>query len=175
MTLPSVADANADYGMPVGGFQDYLKEATDPETDWKSGNAPGESGSGKPGGNQMIADTAAMTRTSRRCSVRFTAGTSPTITAHEANWGNDSGVVPVVAHPGPTGQYTITWPTSVVDKTGATRAVNLRFPERPNVEGATLYSAQATMTSPNVMTVYVFNSAGAANDATGVIIGVAAS
>lgn len=174
MTLPSVADPSADYGMPAGGFSDYEKKPTDPTTDWTSGNPPNETSTGGPGANQMIVDVAAMTRTTRRCWARFTAGTSPTLTAHEANWGNDSSVAPIIAHAA-TGQYTSTWPTSVADKTGATRSVNLRFPERPNVEGSTLYFVQATMTSPNVMTIYVYNSSGSPNDATGAIIDIAAS
>jgi hypothetical protein len=173
MTLPNVADPNADYGMPDGGFADYLKSPTDPTTDWTSGNPPDTTGTGGPGGNQLIVDVAGMTRTARRCWARFVAGTSPTIATHDANWGNDSGVKPLVAH-GSTGVFTLTWPTTITDKLGVIRSVNLRYPERPNVEGAVLYFAQATMTSPTLMTVYVFNSAGAANDATGVTIFVAA-
>jgi hypothetical protein len=37
-----------------------------------------------------------------------------------------------------------------------------------NVNGSTLYQRQLAITAPNVATVYIWNSAGAANDGAGV-------
>lgn len=166
MTTPDVSDIS-DYGVPDGGFVDAEGVApVDPTSD-QSGAAA----------SAAFCDTAQMTHTARRAWARFTAGTSPTLAAvngHDAMWGSSSGAAPVPAHSA-TGVYTMTWPVAVDDELGASHNVNLRFPEKPNVEGATLYFAQATMTAPNVMTIYVFNSSGVANDATGVVISVGAS
>jgi len=165
MTVPNVADPLADYGMPEGGFADYLVSPTDPTTDWTSGNSPGESGSGSPGANQMIVDVAAMTRTAIRCWARFTLGTSPalaTTNPHDAMWGNDSGVAPVLAHAA-TGEWTITWPTTVTDKLGMERTLNLRRAS-VRMEGSTLAFVQCAVTAPNVVTVYGFNTSFSAND-----------
>lgn len=164
MALPDISSTD-DYGMPDGGFVDFEIPVVDPTTDQSAAGA-----------NACMNDTAMMTHTATRAWARFAAGTSPTLAAvngHDAQWGSASGVAPVIAH-STTGVYTATWPTTVNDQLGATHSVNLRFAKRPNIEGSTLYFAQATMTSPNVMTIYVFNSAGAANDATGVTIGIEA-
>lgn len=165
MTVPNVADAEADYGMPEGGFGDYLKSPTDPTTDWTSGKSPGDAGNSGPGANQMIVDVAAMTRTATRCWVRFTLGASPALAItnpHDALWGNDSGVTPVLAH-ATTGEWTITWPATITDDLGVSRPVNLRR-ARVTLEGATLAFVQCSVTAPNVVTVYGFNTSFSAND-----------
>jgi hypothetical protein len=165
MTLPNVADPAADYAMPAGGFADYQITATDPTTDWASGNPPGQNATGGPGASQLINDVAGMTRTARRAWARFTAGSSPLLAAtnpDDAVWGNASGVLPVVAHSS-TGVFTMTWPSTIVDQFGTTRSINLRW-ARVSVEGSTCAFAQCSVTSPNVVTVYLFNTSFAAND-----------
>jgi hypothetical protein len=167
MTLPSIADPAADYGMPAGGFADYEIEPTDPTTDWTSGNPPNENGTGGSGANQLIADVAGMTRVSIRCWARFTAGSSPvlaTTNPDDAVWGNAAGVVPVVAH-STTGVWTMTWPTTITDQFGTTRSVNLRR-ARVSLEGSTLAFVQCSVTSPNVVTIYGFSTGFSANDLT---------
>jgi hypothetical protein len=124
--------------------------------------------------NLYAANVAAMTQTAPRAICRFVGhGTTPTDPAsnvHFAVWGNDVSVKPVVAHSA-TGVFTITWPSTITDELGEEHSVNL-VDGWPNVNGSTLYHAQVTITAPNVATVYVFNSAGAANDAVGVTIAV---
>ncbi len=175
MTLPNLADPSADYGMPAGGFADYGVSPTDPTTDWTSGNPPNQTNTGGPGANQMIVDVAGLTRVSTRAFARFTAGTTPAIVSpngHDAVWGNDSSVKPTPAHTA-TGTWTLTWPTQITDTLGVIRQLNLRW-AKVRVEGSTLAFAQCVVTSPNVVTVYGWNSAGAPNDLTGITLFVEA-
>ena len=155
MATPN-SSALGDYGMPVG---DYLVEVTDPTVDQPAAGAA-----------QQACDTAAMTRTAPRAIVKFTTnGTGvPTLALHEAQWG--IGSVPVVARTG-VGVYTITWPVTVVDELGVAQTVNLRFVDWPSIDGVFGTNlATATITSPNVATVYQVSIAGApaAADSTGI-------
>lgn len=165
MTTPDLSSI-ADYGVPAGGFQDGEGIAVvDPTTD-QSGAAA----------SAAFCDVAQMTRTADRCWARFVAGASPALAAtnpHEAMWGNSAGVAPVVAHIA-TGQWTVTWPATVTDQLGNSHNVNLRK-ARVTVEGSTLGFAQCSVTSPNVVTVYGFSTAFAANDLTGITLLVEAS
>ena len=115
-----------------------------------------------------------MSQTAPRAIYRFIGhATTPTDASSNyqyAVWGNDVSVKPTPAHTG-TGVYTLTWPTTVTDELGESHSVNL-VDGWANVNGSTLYHVQVTITSPNVATVYVFNAAGAANDAVGVTIAV---
>lgn len=124
--------------------------------------------------NLYASNVAGMTQTISRAMCRFvghaTTPTDPASNVHFAVWGNDVSVKPAVAHSS-TGVYTITWDSTVTDALGEDHSVNLAT-GWANVEGSTLYHAQVTITAPNVATVYVFNSAGAANDAVGVTISV---
>lgn len=125
--------------------------------------------------NMYVANVAALTQTAHRAWVRFvcddTTPTDPAGYVHGAVWGNDPLVKPAVARAS-TGVFTVTWPEEVTDELIQTHAVNFRKVDRPNVEGSALYFAQATITAPNVVTVYVFDSSGAADDADGVTISV---
>jgi hypothetical protein len=155
MATPN-SSALGDYGMPVG---DYLVEVTDPTTDQPASGAA-----------QQACDTAAMTRTAPRAIVKFTTnGTGvPTLVLHEAQWG--IGTTPVVARTG-VGMFTITWPVTVVDELGVSQSVNLRFTDWPALDGVVgVNLATATVTAPNVVTVYQVNISGGpvAADSTGV-------
>jgi hypothetical protein len=124
--------------------------------------------------NEYVADVAGMTHPATRCWRRFVGHgatpTDPVSNVFDNVWGNDLADKPPAARTG-AGVYTITYPTDITDDLGVVRSVNLRG-GWANVEGSTLYFTQVTVTSPNVLTVYVFNAAGAANDAVGVTIAV---
>lgn len=172
MTAPDIDDASGNYAMPPLGFNDYLP-VTDPTTD----QTAGQNNTGNPGANQQMTSTAAMTHTSRRCWARFLGNaTTPTIAVsngHDAHWGSGSPVKPTVAHTG-TGTYTMTWPATVTDALGQSHTVNLRW-AKVQVEGATPYwPPQCSVTSPNVVTVYTFDTGHSANDLVGVTIFVEA-
>lgn len=156
--LPNIATINT-YGGPKTNYSPIEDATTDESADDR---------------NEYVADVAGMTQTAMRAMCRFVGhGTTPTDPAsnvHFAVWGNDVSVKPTVANAG-TGVYTITWPTTINDELDEEYSINLGA-AWANVEGSTLYFVQATVTAPNVVTVYVFNSSGAANNAVGVTIGV---
>jgi hypothetical protein len=160
MATPDVTDAAA-YGMPTGGFQDGEGLAVvDPTTDQSAAAA-----------SVALNDTAQMTHTADRAWVRFTAGASPAVLAtngHDAMWGSLSGVKPVPVKTA-TGTWTLTWPATVVDQLGNTHTVNLRK-ARAFVEGSVLKFVQCVRTSPNVITVYGFTTAFAADDLAGITL-----
>jgi hypothetical protein len=124
--------------------------------------------------NEYVADVAGMTHTAVRCWRRFLGNavtpTDPGSNVFDNVWGNDLADKPTVARTG-AGVYTVTYPATIVDDNGTTRSINLRG-GWANVEGSTLYFTTVTVTSPNVLTVRVFNTAFAANDAAGVTIAV---
>jgi len=73
-----------------------------------------------------------------------------------------------------TGTWTLTWPTTVTDQLGASHTLNLRK-ATVKVEGSTLKFAQCSVTAPNVVTIYGFDTTFAANDLTGITLLVEAS
>lgn len=151
--LPDV-DAASTYGLP---FSDYAP-VEDPTTDLASALF-----------NLVGMNVAGMTQTACRAWVAFVGNasspTDPTSFVHGAVWGNGLSVKPTDARTG-TGVYTFTWPATVTDALGVVHSVNLRRCWW-NVEGTTPYMLTATVTSPNVVTVRVFNAAGSANDGVG--------
>jgi hypothetical protein len=155
--LPGV-DSLADYG---DAKSDYAP-VEDPTTDESAEHR-----------NLYAANVAAMTQTAPRAIYRFIGhGTTPTDAAsnvHYAVWGNDVDVKPAVAHSA-TGVYTVTWDTTVTDELLEEHTVNL-VDGWANVNGTTAYHVQVTC-SVNVATIYVFDMAGAANDAVGATIAV---
>ncbi len=154
MTFPAVDSLDT-----YGGAKVDLNPITDPTTDRPSAAV-----------NEAYASVAAMTHTAVQCWARVTTAASTgamVLSSHDAAWGNEVSVAPTLART-TTGVFTVTWPATVTDELGDTPTVALRAAARPNTEGATLYFAQAVKTSANVVTFYVFNSAGAANDAVGV-------
>jgi hypothetical protein len=78
--------------------------------------------------SETRADVAAMTRMIPRAFVSFTTtGASCTVVDHDAVWGSDLSVKPVVTiDPVYGATYVITWPTTVTDARGVQRALNLR-------------------------------------------------
>lgn len=120
--------------------------------------------------NLVFANVAAMTQTCDRAWCAFVGKASsppddPSSNVHGAVWGNGVSVKPVTARTS-TGLFTLTWPTSVTDELGVSHSVNLRR-AHATWEGATLFSVNATVTAPNVVTVRVWNAAGSLNDGVG--------
>lgn len=124
--------------------------------------------------NRYVSDVAGMTHTICRAWRAFvghaTTPTDPTSNVFDNVWGNDLADKPTVARTG-AGVYTVTYPTSIVDDNGVTVSLNLRR-AWACVEGTTAYITTASATSPNVITVRIFDAAGAANDAVGATITV---
>lgn len=115
--------------------------------------------------NSYVADVAAMTHTIVRAMCTFDPGASvadPPVNIHDAVWGSSAPVKPVVTRDG-TGDYDITWPTTVDDELGETFTVNIRRC-MVNVEGTTAVFATATATAANVVNVRMFDAAGSATD-----------
>ena len=108
--------------------------------------------------NSYVADVAAMTHTIVRAMCTFDPGAS----VADAVWGSSAPVKPVVTRDG-TGDYDITWPTTVDDELGETFTVNIRRC-MVNVEGTTAVFATATATAANVVNVRMFDAAGSATD-----------
>ena len=76
--------------------------------------------------DEVRVDCAAMTRMIPRAYVTFTTdGTTCAVVEHDAVWGNDISIKPTVTV-FDVGFYTVTWPSTVVDARGVSRAVNLR-------------------------------------------------
>jgi hypothetical protein len=119
--------------------------------------------------NQAYASAAAMTGTAPLAWCRFTAdATTPLLAAQNGSnacWGNTAPVRPVVTHLG-TGHYRVTYPTTVTDALGVVHTVNIKR-AAASVEGAALQFASVVPFSGNIVDVYTFNAALAANDIVG--------
>ena len=154
MALPGSASIN-DYGG--------IKQNDEPVEDYTTDEDANDR-------NRAFEDCAAMTHTATRCWRSFignaTTPTDPVTSIHDANWGNSLGVKATVARVA-TGQYTVTFPTTVTDELGVVHTLVLRR-AWVNAEGSTFTPCQATVTSSNVITVYTYNAAGAANDGVGI-------
>lgn len=165
MSLPGNPSSLADYAIAPTGVANYLVGPVDPTTDWDAAGA-----------NKMISDAAQMTQTAIRAIVAMTLnGTSaPVLVSHAAMWGNAPGVAPTLAYGGSTGVYTATWAANQVDAFGNAIALNFRYALHPTVTDAAFGGiVRAARTAPNVVTLYSFNSSGAATTLTGVNIVVA--
>lgn len=155
-SLDTYGGAKANYGLIV-----------DPTTDRDADDA-----------NKAYASTAAMTHTAAQAWARFvTSATTPTLAvtnSNDAAWGNSAPDQPVPARLG-AGQFTLTWPSTVVDELGVTHTLNFRW-ARCAIEGAATMSgfARCVVTAPNVVTVYTFNTSFTANDLAGKTIFVQA-
>lgn len=115
--------------------------------------------------NETRVDVAAMTRMIGRAFATFDNGGE--VSEHDAVWGNADSVKPVVV-PLSTGRYQVTWPSSVVDARGVTRALNLRV-GLPSLE-TVAYIPAVTRTAPNVFLVEVYGiAAGTFDDPAGLI------
>jgi hypothetical protein len=153
MTLPDV-DSLAILG---GALQNYAP-VEDPTTDLDAG-----------ADNKSRCDVAAMTHTLTRTWVNFQAAATTgamVLVAHDSVWGNTAPVTPTLARTS-AGIYTITFPTSVTDELGVAHTTNLRASWGNSRGGVTQYTADCSA-SGNVITAYVYNSAGTLTDAVGV-------
>jgi hypothetical protein len=157
----------------LGGALNNYSPVVDATTDLDAG-----------AGNKAMADIAAMTHCCPRAWTRFTpAGTgAPVLTAHDEMWGAVGLAAPIVART-TTGIYTLTWPSNVQDEipsgspgyTGP-QPLNLRMATGNSEGGTTYFDAKPVVTSPNVVTVYIWNGAStpALVDPTGTTFGVVA-
>lgn len=149
MTLPE-SDSLDTYG---GEKNDY-GPVVDPTTDRAAADA-----------NKAFATVAMGSRMVPRVEVAFLGhATAPTVSAWEAVWKGTTTTAPVPAHSA-TGVYTLTFPSSVNDELIEAHVVNMQR-AWGQAEGATAYHVQCSV-SANVVTVRVFDMAGAANDAVG--------
>ena len=154
MTLPSL-DTLSSYG---GALNNYGTGVVDPTTDRDAAAA-----------NQAYATIAMASRMVPRCEVAFTgSSTSPALASWEAVWRQATGTAPTIGRTG-VGIYTITWPTTVNDELTVSHTLNLQR-SHGQAEGAASYRVQCQATSPNVITVWTFNSSGTLVDPTGVTI-----
>lgn len=124
--------------------------------------------------NQLCADTAGMTRTATRAWARFTTAASTGAMAlndFDTVWNEvTTNTNPVEARTS-TGIFTLTFPATITDSLNNTYTVNFRR-AAVQVEGSALYFATCSVSSANVITCYVFNTAFAANDAVGTVLHV---
>ncbi len=164
MTLPAIDSIDT-----LGGTKENHKPVENAATDLDA-----------PKYNVAIADVAMMTHTIARAAYRFKGhATTPVDAAagfvHDAVWGSGSGVKPTPAHTG-TGVYTVTWAATQYDDLGEPHATNFRYAKAwVEASGGVLYHASAYVTAANVVTVRVFDDAGAASDAAGLNIVVEVS
>lgn len=147
--LPEAASL-AEFG---GKFSDGLVAVVDSTTDLSSAQF-----------NAISATVAGASRMVPRCEVVFTGhATTPVFVAFESVWKAGSPASPAIARTA-TGVFTATFASTVVDELGGVHSVNFRR-AWAQVEGATCYTANATV-SANVITVNVFlTSTGVADNA----------
>lgn len=149
MPLPD-SDAFSTYG---GALSDYGTGVVDPTTDRAASAA-----------NAAYCSVAMMTRTALRGHFAFaTNGTSnpATPTSYEYVWKGSTTTAPTAARSS-QGVYTFTLPTTVLDELGATHSVNL-VRAWGQAQGSTAYHVQCSV-SVNVITVRLFDMAGATTD-----------
>jgi hypothetical protein len=163
LALPDKATGSDNYGTP---YQNE-RPVEDPTTEPDAGAI-----------NEALVDIAGCTRTIVRARVRFpgltyTSGTqSIPITSHDAVWGSDVGVAPVVTQSA-TGIYLITWPTTVDDELGDPHTLNIGMPLEPVTIDAALSRVKVTAFTANTISLAAFDAAGAANALNGIPIFVA--
>lgn len=125
------------------------------------------------GVNPAYGDVAAMTHTAFRAWIRLTlysSGAAPTVVAHDETWNNGLNAAPVAART-TGGQFTVTYPSTVVDEipsgslgyTGP-QALNLLAAlggVRSNLPTPTDWGDLKAMPSaPNVVSLYFWKFAG---------------
>lgn len=153
MPLPD-ADSLSSYG---GEKADYEVAVVDETTDL-----------GAAQWNALAATVADGSRMFPRCSGVFTGhGSAPVFVSFEAVWKGNSGTAPTMARSG-SGVFTATFPSSVNDALGDAHTLNLTR-AKAWAEGSTAYHCQASAAA-NVVTIRVFDMAGATNDAVGVTL-----
>lgn len=113
-----------------------------------------------------LAETVAEgTRTADRAIVSFATIAAPgavTATLNRTVWGSGALYTPVLARTG-AGVYTVTYSATYVNGLGVTETVNL-LTAHGQVDGTVFGLVQCTMTSSVVVTVRIFDAAGAPTD-----------
>lgn len=158
-----------DYGGPIANYAPVKDPTTDEDCKFR---------------NRYACDLAMLTHTGAVALVSFVGvnggnPTDPTGFVHDARWGSSNPVKPTVVRTG-EGVWTVTYASTFNDELtledpslggGATISTNFR---RANASteplAGVLTHARATVTSPNVVTVYGFLANGTADDLTGVTI-----
>jgi len=117
-----------------------------------------------------LAETVAQgTRIIDRVIVSFnTSAAAPgaiTVVGNRTVWGNGATYYPVIAKVS-NGVYTVTYNTTYTNSLGVAETVSLVFPHG-QMAGSTFGHVQVEVTSAAVLTVRVFDAAGAATDAGG--------
>ena len=125
--------------------------------------------------NQALVDTAAMTQTAGRAWCRIVLGSAPALAnpnGSGAGWGNS--VPPVPTHPAGNGAYVVTWPATVTDALGNTKALNFTRIVACHLEtalgGPTFGFAQALVLGAYSVGVAVGDHTGTAADLAGVVL-----
>lgn len=144
MSLPN----SNSYNNLGGELSDY-SPVTDPTTDLSAEAS-----------NEMRSDVAAMTRTATRAWVSFqVSGTSIVVDSsdYDAVYGNANLYKPTGSYDAP-GDYTITFPASIVDARSNTISVNIQA-AWVNMQSSSpdMYFAKATVLSSNTVKVYLFD------------------
>lgn len=160
MTLPDTDDLST-----LGGAKQNYAPVEDPTVDIDADHH-----------NIATANVAMMTHLATRAACSFeTHGTTPVDPSgfvHDACWGSLVGVKPTVTRAA-LGTFDVQWPASVTDELGETHTVALRR-AWASAEGATALILTVTRTDVRTVRVRVFDDAGAATDAAGTVITVAA-
>jgi hypothetical protein len=154
VTLPDTDDIDT-----LGGVKVNLAPVEDPTTDLDADED-----------NIQRCDVAMMTHTAIKAWARFTASNATgtmVLVAHDAQWGNGSGVTPTLARSG-VGVFTVTFPATVSDELDETHTLNFRAAWGTSRGGATKYFIDVVPTAANVLTARVFDSTVVADDGAGV-------
>lgn len=171
MTLPD-KDALTTYGGPLNNYSAVRDPTTDEDAAWR---------------NKYACNVAMMTHTAVRAMRSFVGATAADPTdpvsgfVHDALWGDDPGVKPVVARTG-AGVWTVTYTTPVSSElSGATTAQgggvthNLNFQRalaQAECVGGVLKHVVAEVTAANVVTVRGFLADGTPDDLNGILVTV---
>ncbi len=169
MPLPDIASFD-DFGGPLNNYSDIIDPTTDESAVYR---------------NRYASDVAAMGHTGLRAFFSFgghaTTPTDPTGFVHDAMWGTDPSVKPVVTRSN-TGLFVGTFPTEVTTELstatvaqGGGDDVTLNFRRayaQIECTDGTLRHAVAEVTTANTVTVRTFNAAGTANDVVGFTVTV---
>lgn len=144
-----------------GGIKTDYSQIVSVATDWSADNV-----------NSAFGDVAAMSRTAIRTFAQFiTSATAPTLVNFDAVWKTNTPTLPVIVRTG-AGIFTVTYPASVTDELGNAQSLNLRSGVGNISSTSTFGFCNVVVSSSNVLTIYLANVAGSANDLVGVTIQV---
>ena len=124
--------------------------------------------------NAAFAATAAMTRTSIRCWLKFStdgAG-APTLISWDASWKGGTTTPPTIALSA-TGKYLVTLPTTVLDEQAVSHSVNIQavwssYSASTDVIGSAIQLKPLVLTA-NTVRIWCDNGAGAFTPLTSII------